>query len=628
MTIILGRTTASFISLSRATEELTSSNERLASGLRINRASDDAAGLAIASSLNATSRIYAQSLRNLNDGISAISIAAGAMSELSGLITRLQELAAQSANGVFSATQRRGLDSEAQALREEFNRVARTTSFNGISLLDPATGSLRLQAGDTSDHAALYLDTSLEMSVINDGTFETRQVYSTGSTPSAVIASELTGDGIVDLVSVNSASGRFDVLIGNGDGTFQARASYFANTGSASVHSGLVLDANGDGYMDLISASTASSQVFVNFGNGNGSFRAPVSYSAPSGGGTSYLVAAGDLNTDGIEDIVVANTVSDGFNVMLGNGDGSFSSETYLMGGIPNVLSVTIGDFNGDGYLDVAGARDSSARLSVAFGNGDGTFTIGTSYASGGVGATMYSVTNGDFNGDGFLDLAAADRVNGQVVVLTGNGNGTFKAAISYAVGADNRHLFTQDLNGDDILDIISVDGTDGVLSLLVGNGDGTFKTRISYAVGSTPRGAVAADLDGDGVFDLISADAGGNTLSILLGNGQDSSRLRSFEISTQSAARSALALFQSAQERLAQNLGELGSQESRLRSALSNLRVTKENYHAATSRIEEADVATEIANNIRASIRQQLSVAIIAQARQIPQLALRLLGG
>ena len=131
--------------LDRATSSVGKALQRLSSGLRINSASDDAAGLSIASSLDAKSRIYTQAIRNANDGISALNIAEGTTSQLSNIVTRLKELATQSANGSFSTKQRLALDKENEQLTLEFNRLTASTSFNGLNLLD---GALAVEPND------------------------------------------------------------------------------------------------------------------------------------------------------------------------------------------------------------------------------------------------------------------------------------------------------------------------------------------------------------------------------------------------------------------------------------------------------------------------------------------------
>jgi flagellin len=136
--------------LGTSTDELRSSYEKLSSGLRIVRAKDDAAGLAIADSLRADTRIASVAIRNANDGVSLISIADGALSQVGNVLSRMAELAEQSANGVLSTTQRSALNSEFTALGSEIQRIAITTAFNGLNLLSGG-GTVQLQVGFNSN---------------------------------------------------------------------------------------------------------------------------------------------------------------------------------------------------------------------------------------------------------------------------------------------------------------------------------------------------------------------------------------------------------------------------------------------------------------------------------------------
>ena len=131
--------------LGKATLALTDSYAKLSSGLRINKASDDAAGLSIADYLRADKRIASVAVRNANDGISALNIADGAMNEISGLLARMGELAEQAGNGVLGVTQRVALSKEFEALGAEIDRIAAVTEFNGMNLL--SNGSIILQIG-------------------------------------------------------------------------------------------------------------------------------------------------------------------------------------------------------------------------------------------------------------------------------------------------------------------------------------------------------------------------------------------------------------------------------------------------------------------------------------------------
>ncbi len=135
--------------LSINTEGLSRAFERLSSGQRINRASDDAAGLAIADTLKADQRVASVAIRNANDGISTIAIADSALSEIGNVLSRLAELAEQSANGSYSTTQRSALQNEFTALASEIERIAVTTTFNGVALLSGGA-QLTLQVGFNS----------------------------------------------------------------------------------------------------------------------------------------------------------------------------------------------------------------------------------------------------------------------------------------------------------------------------------------------------------------------------------------------------------------------------------------------------------------------------------------------
>lgn len=154
MAISFGTNIASLKAIRRvnqAGESLRNTLEQLGSGMRINRASDDAAGLAVSSQLNAQARVYSQAVRNLSDGVSVLSIAEQTLGELTSIVERQIELAQQASNGVFSSVQRTALEEEALALAAEYNRILESTEFNEIAVLNPALSRLQLQAGYGED---------------------------------------------------------------------------------------------------------------------------------------------------------------------------------------------------------------------------------------------------------------------------------------------------------------------------------------------------------------------------------------------------------------------------------------------------------------------------------------------
>jgi len=142
--------------LGQHTNNLRSSFEKLSSGLRVSKASDDAAGLSISENLKTDARLSSQALRNVNDGISMISIITGTLDSQKQILNRMGELAEQSANGVNSTVQRQALEKEYLSLQEEFDRVASAAKFNGISLLrNPDPQSVRLMTGITGASSSL-----------------------------------------------------------------------------------------------------------------------------------------------------------------------------------------------------------------------------------------------------------------------------------------------------------------------------------------------------------------------------------------------------------------------------------------------------------------------------------------
>ena len=252
--------------LSESTSALQTSFERLSSGLRINHPNDDAAGLAISESLKADSRVLNQGVRNLNDGISVLNIADGALDQLGNIVVRLRELATEAANGTLGGKQRAALDKEAQGLSKEYNRIARTTSFNGVNLFDGTANDTTLQAGYSQLSYNLGGGVGNFGGGVGDGTFGVSKSYSTGTIPRSVAIEDFNGDGVADLVAADSGSATVSVLLGKGDGTFQPRQAYGTGTGT-SPYSVAVGDFNGDGVPDLVAADVNSASVRVLLGN-------------------------------------------------------------------------------------------------------------------------------------------------------------------------------------------------------------------------------------------------------------------------------------------------------------------------------------------------------------------------
>jgi hypothetical protein len=399
-----------------------------------------------------------------------------------------------------------------------------------------------------------------------DGTFQTAVIYNSGGQNAvSVVLGDVNGDGKPDAVVANScasnsscSNGSVSVLLGNGDGTFQAPVSY--SSGGQSAGWVVLGDVNGDGKPDVVVANNCVSNsndcstglVAVLLGNGDGTFQQALGYS--SGGDYASSVAIADINGDGKPDLLVANqSDSDGdwqdgsvASVLLGNGDGTFQTPVSYASGDYDGLSLEIVDVNGDQKLDVVMANQcvdnyncSNGAVSVMLGNGDGTLNAGVNYNPDAWDA--YGVTIADVNGDGKLDLLVANTCNnpsdcttGEASVLLGNGDGTFQTAVGYSSGGIQSYsIVSADVNADGKPDLLianlCVDNNcaTGSVSVLLGNGDGTFQSAVAYGTGGLDTFSIAvADVNGDGKPDLLVANECANdncsngTVAVLLGNG------------------------------------------------------------------------------------------------------------
>ncbi len=307
-----------------------------------------------------------------------------------------------------------------------------------------------------------------------------------------------------------------------GDGTLAAKVDYATAAYPNAVALG---DLNGDGMLDIVTAGGDSSRgtVSVLLGTGEGTFAAKVDYT--TGNGPSS-VALRDLNGDGKLDLVVASGAANTVSVLLGTDDGKFAPKVDNPGR-GNPSSVVVSDLNGDGKLDLMTANQDTNVVSVLLGTGDGKFDAGPNCSTGG---SPRAVTLGDVDGDGNLDLVTANYDVGTVSVLLGTGDGRFAAKVDYATGERPSWVALGDLNGDGKLDLAAATyaGFSSTVSVLLGTGGGKFAAKVDYTTGglvndANPPSAFSValgDLNGDGKLDLVTANWSTSTVSVLLGTG------------------------------------------------------------------------------------------------------------
>lgn len=420
-----------------------------------------------------------------------------------------------------------------------FQPAIRTASGAGLT----AVAAVDLNGDGKADVVGIY-STFLFVYISNgDGTFKAGVPYNLGMdvTGGVLTLGDFNGDGKTDVAvtlgGLYGINGDEIVLLGNGDGTFQAPKVSLSpySAFNPSVAAG---DFNGDGKLDLAVGTLGechpncgAGATYILLGNGDGTFQSPTTSAFPAYG---WLLAA-DLNGDGKLDLVSQSDEFD-FQIFLGNGDGTFSNTANYVLSFPTngamraaarrsvgaVLivngGIALADFSGSGKEDLALGN------AVLLGNGDGTFqgirigTIGSGSASG-------SVATGDFDKNGTLDVAYLD-LSGNLYILSNSGTGSLTEIHSYSVTGAGADIATADFNGDGNLDLLItyINGTTWVYFVLLGNGDGSFQTPLSYTGtcygSSLPVFTIAVDdFNNDHKTDFAMPTCD-NSVAVMLGNG------------------------------------------------------------------------------------------------------------
>lgn len=363
--------------------------------------------------------------------------------------------------------------------------------------------------------------------------FKPAQTYSVGTTPVSAVVRDLNEDGIPDLVVGNQGSNNVSVLLGKGDGTLQAAVNYYAGVSANSI---VIADINGDGKPDiaaLVSGNASASSpgiVSILLGNGDGTFQAPIVLTlTPEQNPFTLVDVNGDKKADLIVNLTDATGNLLGVGVSLGNGDGTFQAANV----VPNTSSVAlVADLNKDNKPDLVLGNNPAQ---VMYGNGNGTFSVGPRAASPDEFVTR--IWAADLNGDGQMDLimdsaSESGPSNNDVVEHIGvflNSNNTFPNEQIFLAGGSFKPPFKPsvncfitdialgDFNGDEKLDVASraqACGSNPPFAVNIGDGTGNFTVLPLTDPGSL---AAAADLNGDQLSDLVVFDAAHNNIAVLL---------------------------------------------------------------------------------------------------------------
>jgi FG-GAP-like repeat/FG-GAP repeat len=326
--------------------------------------------------------------------------------------------------------------------------------------------------------------------------------FPAGAGARSVVLGDLNADGKLDAITLNDAS--VSVLLGLGGGSFAGKVDYPLGGRPPAVVLG---DVNGDGKPDIVSNLPHG----VLLGKGDGTFAAK-SDDGKGIGGTA--LALGDLNGDGKLDVATVSysgyRIENGtVSVRLGNGDGSFAAATDYPVGL-NPDGVALGDLNGDGMLDLVVANlglDGGWSLSVLLGTGDGRFGAASDITSG---SSPTWVELAELNGDGRLDI-----IDSSLNVSPGNGDGTFGGLQSPLPGLASDSAAFADLDGDGKLDFVGAYDRAATLDVAFGRGDGTFDAHVGYTIDAA--GIALGDLNGDGLLDVVATKPGASAVFALI---------------------------------------------------------------------------------------------------------------
>jgi hypothetical protein len=370
-----------------------------------------------------------------------------------------------------------------------------------------------------------------------DGTFGAGVRYNAGYTPEWLASADMNGDGKPDLIIGDTFSNSVSVFLNHGNGALITPAYKYAT--ASGIGSGLnVGDFHNSGKLDVIATTAGGVNLLANLGGGV--LHAPLSVvpslplsSQPAGDNLGNILAV-DFDKDGHLDLAAGalnfsqgSTPAVSVPLLFNSGDAVFVSGSDTIGNFPGSTPpivngnfaappIAIGDFNGDGKPDLAAYLSSTDTglkyISIAYNAGTHIFSAGPNLNI--PNQPAYFVA-GDFNRDGYADLAVLD--GNDVDVYLNQKNGSYSGPVSYHFGANPTFMAQRDINGDGKRDLIVTNHDSGDVSILLGKGDGTFAAPATYPASAHPNAVTIGDFNRDGKLDLA---VGGDSVAILLGRG------------------------------------------------------------------------------------------------------------
>jgi hypothetical protein len=349
------------------------------------------------------------------------------------------------------------------------------------------------------------------------GSFDAPVNFAVGGSTEFLATGDLDADGDLDLATANTTTSSVSILLGNGAGSFTTAAGSPITVGST-PRSVAIENLDAGSVPDLVVSNYGSNNVSVLLGVGDGTFTTAAE-SPIAVGALPRTVAIGNLNAGSVPDLAITNELSGTVSILLGDGDGTFTAapgSPIAVGSSP--YGIAVANLDGDGDDDLA-LGSSNSNIRVLLGNGDGTFNVGSPIP---VSSVPQRVAIGNLNAGGVPDLVVVNRDDSNVSVLLGVGDGTFGAKTDFPTRMKPQSVVIGNLDSDSFPDLaVATSGPDTSgpddVSVLLGNGDGTFGTKTDFQAGIDPLSIAIGNLNGGGSPDLMTANAGGSDVSVLL---------------------------------------------------------------------------------------------------------------
>ena len=554
--------------LSTSQMSLQTSLQRLSSGLRINSAKDDAAGLAISTRMSSQINGLSQASQNANDGISMSQTAEGGMATISDNLQRMRTLAVQAANGSNSTSDRQSIQAEISQLQTQINQVATQTQYNGTNLLDGSLSDAQFQIGSNANQTLNMSIGNLQANAIGSNTIHT--VTTANATSTVNMTSNLA------VTATSSFAGTMTQVQGFG-GTQNATSQGVVGATTSAGDTILSYSVSGSG--------TAASPYVVpannNWDSSSGSYGALNGTISVSGNGTSGQVTT----TNGETADQIAASINSNTNV---SATGVTASAT---------TTVTLGGF--------------SAGVAVS---------LNLYSSSSATGATPVKVAVS--NGTGATDLSGlVSSINSQ--------SGTSGITAVYNQSADTITLTNvtgQDISVQNASSTTAANGN----AITVAGSDTAGITLQPAGTGGASAAGDTATVGGQVNFTSPSSYSVQDTNTNVLGTtstvGSELSSVNSINVDTIEGANSAIQTIDAALKNVNNQEANMGAVQNRFTSVISNLATSGENLTSARSLIEDTNFASETANMTKSQILQQAGTAMLAQANSAPNGVMALL--